>query len=74
MVGYADCDVVIAEKPMGIDCKQVRRVQEAERKSGRRKRSRHPDFHISAPLRVSKNLPSRGSRVRRTSEGLSNPD
>ena len=59
-LGYADCDV-IAERPMGIDCKLARRVRGAERKSVRRKRSRHSDFHISAPLRVSKNLPSRGS-------------
>ena len=36
----AGCDV-IAEKPMVIDCKQVRRVQEAERKSGRRVRVAH---------------------------------
>ncbi|MEI8309969.1 MAG: Gfo/Idh/MocA family oxidoreductase [Verrucomicrobiota bacterium] len=36
----AGCDV-IAEKPMVISCKQVRRVQEAEQRSGRRVRVAH---------------------------------
>jgi predicted dehydrogenase len=36
----AGCDVIV-EKPMVIDCKQVRRVQEAERRNGRRVRVAH---------------------------------
>lgn len=36
----AGCDVIV-EKPMVINCEQVRRVQDAERKSGRRVRVAH---------------------------------
>ncbi|MFZ4777127.1 MAG: Gfo/Idh/MocA family protein [Terrimicrobiaceae bacterium] len=36
----AGCDVIV-EKPMVIDCEQVRRVQDAERKTGRRVRVAH---------------------------------
>jgi predicted dehydrogenase len=52
------CDVVV-EKPMVINCEQVRRVQDAERKSGRRVRVAH-NYRYSPLHKTIKRLISGG--------------
>lgn len=54
----AGCDVVV-EKPMVINCEQVRRVQDAERKSGRRVRVAH-NYRYSPLHRQLKRMISSG--------------